>query len=103
MKRILVIFMLVSHGDPQFEQLVGNWRTSPSKSSKVNSPSFMGCNIELSFSPVTSSLENIPRKRFQFAELSKGANYLQNLSISNIAQDLSLQGLPLEISLVKKE
>lgn len=34
-ERILVIFIFVSQGDPQLLQFVGNFKISPSKSSKV--------------------------------------------------------------------
>lgn len=64
-ERILVIFMFVWHGEPHPGQFVGNCKTSPWRSSSVNCPSYVGCNIALfsSLSPKISSWENIPNKR----------------------------------------
>lgn len=39
--------MFVSHGEPQPWQFVGNCKTSPSKSSSLNSPSDIGCKMAL--------------------------------------------------------
>lgn len=62
-KRILVNFMLVSQGDPQLLQLVGNLRISPSKSSKVNSSSWIDCRTPVSDSPTLNDKQSSWREK----------------------------------------
>lgn len=53
-KRILVNFILVSHGVAHSGQFVGNWSTSPWRSSSVNCDGEGRCGAIVCFSPVLS-------------------------------------------------